>query len=69
MAGTETTSSTLSFVIFYLIKYPEVQTKIHVELDRVVGHNQIPTVELRDRWVRFELISISVCIPPRLYIQ
>lgn len=53
MAGTETTSSTLSFVILYLVRYPQVQEKIHSELNRVVGLNQIPTMEHKDRYIPF----------------
>lgn len=37
MAGMETTSSTLSFAILYLIQYPEIQKEIHKEIDEVVG--------------------------------
>lgn len=49
MAGTETTSSTLTFIILYLIKYPDVQKKIHMELDRVVDPDEIPCMEHHDR--------------------
>jgi len=37
MAGMETTSSTLSFAILYLIQYPDIQKRIHQELDEIVG--------------------------------
>ncbi len=47
MAGSETTSSTMMFVMYYLIKYPEIQAKIHEQLDQVVGFDQIPSVNHR----------------------
>jgi cytochrome P450 len=37
VAGQETTSNTLAWGFAYLIHNPEVQTKCHAELDRVVG--------------------------------
>lgn len=46
MAGSETTSSTLSFIIFLLIKHPDVQTKIYEELEATVGNRD---VQLADR--------------------
>lgn len=49
MAGSETTSSSLLFVIVYLIKYPEVQHKIHSELDRVLGFDETPKMEHKDK--------------------
>ncbi len=36
-AGSETTSHTLTWMLCYLTQYPEVQHKIHEELDSVVG--------------------------------
>lgn len=49
MAGTETTSNTILFISYHLIQYPEVQKKIHAELDRELGADDIPTFEYRDR--------------------
>lgn len=46
LAGSETTSSMLSFVILLLLKHQDVQTKVHAELDTVVGDRE---VQLEDR--------------------
>ncbi|RXG57014.1 hypothetical protein Avbf_13578 [Armadillidium vulgare] len=46
-AGTDTTSNTITFAIMYLSMYPEIQARIHKELDEVVGRDRYPTV--RDR--------------------
>lgn len=41
LAGSETTSSTLSFVILHLLRYQDVQAKVHAELDAVVGDREV----------------------------
>lgn len=41
LAGSETTSSMLSFVILLLLKHQDVQAKVHAELDVVVGDREI----------------------------
>ena len=38
IAGQETTTTTLTWGIAFLINYPEVQTKVQAELDGVVGN-------------------------------
>ena len=50
-AGADTTSNTLSWMILYLTKFPHVQTKLHAELDEVVGKSRNPTLEDRPRYV------------------
>merc|ERR1719445_974738 len=47
VAGSETTSTTLTWAALYMVRYPEVQRKVQEELDRVVGQNRHPSV--RDR--------------------
>ena len=45
LAGSETSSTTLLFSIMYMINFPKVQEKVHAELDKVVGHNRLPSLE------------------------
>ncbi|XP_022080874.1 cytochrome P450 2J6-like [Acanthaster planci] len=41
-AGTETTTTTLQWVLLYMIAYPEIQAKVQQELDSVVGRDRPP---------------------------
>ena len=45
MAGMETTTSTVCWTLLLLIHNPEVQEKLHEELDQVVGPNRLPELE------------------------
>lgn len=44
LAGTETTATTLQWALVYLIKHPDVQEKVHAEIDRVIGQSRLPTM-------------------------
>jgi len=44
-----TVSTTLNFSMVFLLKYPEVQTKMQQELDNVVGRDRLPTLDDRER--------------------
>jgi len=37
LAGAEATSTTIRWAMLYMAKYPEIQAKIHKEIDDVVG--------------------------------
>ncbi|CAB3381964.1 Hypothetical predicted protein [Cloeon dipterum] len=45
LAGTETTASTTTFTLRYLIKYPEIQEKVRNEIYQVVGKDRLPSTE------------------------
>uniref|UniRef100_A0A915DYR5 Cytochrome P450 n=1 Tax=Ditylenchus dipsaci TaxID=166011 RepID=A0A915DYR5_9BILA len=40
VAGQETTSNTIRFLILYMMVYPDIQAKMQEELDRVIGDNE-----------------------------
>ncbi|KAG2107400.1 cytochrome P450 [Suillus discolor] len=48
-AGSETTMGTVLAFILAMALYPDIQTKIRMELDHVVGHGQLPTLDDRSR--------------------
>ncbi|KAJ7372960.1 hypothetical protein OS493_015425 [Desmophyllum pertusum] len=48
MPGTETPSIVITWFIFYAIKYPDVQARLHRQLDDVIGHtNRLPAISDR----------------------
>ena len=46
-AGLETSSTTLRWLVAYMASYPEIQARIHAELDDVIGSGRFP--RLSDR--------------------
>ncbi|KAF8308968.1 cytochrome P450 [Clavulina sp. PMI_390] len=45
VAGTETTTGSLMNFIYAMLLHPEVQQKAQDEIDRVIGHDRLPTHE------------------------
>jgi cytochrome P450 len=42
LAGSDTTSATVAWFILYMVLHPDIQEKIHAELDNVVGSDRLP---------------------------
>ncbi|XP_049910045.1 cytochrome P450 2J2-like isoform X1 [Epinephelus moara] len=43
-AGTESSANTLRWALVYMMHYPEIQEKVQVEIDRVIGQSRQPTM-------------------------
>ncbi|KAK9401456.1 cytochrome P450 2J2-like [Crotalus adamanteus] len=49
IGGAETSTTTLYWGLLYLLKYPDVQEKVHHEIDAILGPSQTITYEDRNR--------------------
>uniref|UniRef100_A0AC35FL80 Cytochrome P450 n=1 Tax=Panagrolaimus sp. PS1159 TaxID=55785 RepID=A0AC35FL80_9BILA len=45
LAGQETTSNTLAWLVLYLMTNPEAQTKLHLELSKIIGSDRIISLD------------------------
>ncbi|CAL8124686.1 unnamed protein product [Orchesella dallaii] len=61
IAGSETTSHTLSWCILYLILNPHVQKKLQAEIDSLVPNGTFPTVEHESKLASFHQNSVTKC--------
>ncbi|XP_014608169.1 PREDICTED: probable cytochrome P450 303a1 [Polistes canadensis] len=59
VAGSETTSKTLSFGFLYLILFPDVQRKAQEEIDRVIGCKRLPTLADRSKMTYINAIVLE----------
>ncbi|KAG7226176.1 hypothetical protein INR49_014271 [Caranx melampygus] len=46
-AGQDTISTAMQWIVLLLVKYPDIQVKLHELIDKVVGPDRLPTVEDR----------------------
>ncbi|KAF2363760.1 Cytochrome P450 [Trinorchestia longiramus] len=59
-AGSETTSSTLRWMILYLATFPEVQAKVHKSLDEVVPTERLPSLNDRSQLQYVDAMLLDV---------
>ena len=60
IAGSETTSTTLTWAALYMVRYPEVQRRVQEELDREVGVDKSPKMEDRARLPYTEAVIMEI---------
>ena len=60
VAGSETTSTTLTWAALYMVRYPEVQRKVQEELDKEVGVDRAPKMEDRGRLPYTEAVIMEI---------
>ena len=60
LAGSETTSTTLSWAILYMIRYPGVQEQVQQELDQVVGTDRLPSLADRPNLPYTEAVIMEI---------
>ncbi|KAJ0008893.1 hypothetical protein NQD34_016308 [Periophthalmus magnuspinnatus] len=46
-AGQDTVSTAMQWIVLLLVKYPDIQAKLHTVIDKVVGPDRLPTLEDR----------------------
>lgn len=51
MAGTETSSATVSFAIMLMAMHPEIMRKVQEEIDEKVGRERLPCFEDKNKYV------------------
>ena len=49
IAGTDTSAQTVNWFLLLLANRPEIQARVHEELDEVIGRDALPTVDDRTR--------------------
>ncbi|CAG0882024.1 unnamed protein product, partial [Darwinula stevensoni] len=49
IGGSETTSNTIRWCVLFLLCHPEIQEKLQVEVDSIVGCDRLPSLDDRDR--------------------
>ena len=60
IAGSDTTSSSLEWVTYYLVKHPQVQEKLQEEIDVIIGQERSPSLNDRPQLVYTEAVIYEV---------
>ena len=47
LAGSDTTSTALTWSLLFMVKYPDIQKRVQEEIDQVVGGTRLPQVSDR----------------------
>ncbi|ODM87736.1 Methyl farnesoate epoxidase [Orchesella cincta] len=59
-AGADTSSNTLTFALLYLTLYPDIQNKVHEELDAAISKDTVITVEMKSKNIHGQPSRLNV---------
>ena len=60
LAGSETTSTTLTWAMLYMARYPRVQKKVAEEMEAVIGRNSLPSLSHRGKLIYAEAVLTEI---------
>ncbi len=60
IAGSETTSTTLTWAVLYMVREPDIQRKVQTELDTVVGGSRLPSLADRPNLPYTEAVLMEI---------
>ena len=61
LAGSETTSTALTWAVLFMIRYPDIQKRVQQEITQVVGTSRLPRIEDRSA----ELLNVFFLKRPK----
>ena len=59
VAGSETTATTLRWAALFLVRNPEVQSKMRQEIERIVGSGRFPSMEDKPKMPYCEAVILE----------
>merc|ERR1719273_2783293 len=60
LAGSETTSTTLTWAMLYMARYPDVQERVQKDLDSIVDTEALPSLQDRAKLPYVEAVIMEV---------
>ncbi|CAG0881029.1 unnamed protein product [Cyprideis torosa] len=60
IAGSETTSTTIRWALLFLVEHPEIQSKVHEEIDQVIGRDRYVSLDDRGKLNYTEAMIMEV---------
>ena len=59
-SGTETTSTSVSWFLLYMITHPEIQLRVQQEIDTAVGRDRLPKISDKSSLPFTEAVTLEV---------
>ena len=58
IAGSTTTTTTLDFVFLRMVVHPDIQRRLHEELDSVIGPKRLPDLNDRTKYIHTSKLNM-----------